>query len=597
MENTKIPAFFMTIILLFYVDITHAQQHESHTVDFRSGSDILYVGSKNNANEVVAIKELIAKNEDVILTGNGHIRLVAPIGIKGSDDPTMINLAALRAAVIRNYLKQNFRMLTNWSFTFYLDSTRTYNNTVDVNYMPYAIPDKVSSNIYYTTDKSSMPQIKSILSRYGTLPYLSVAPPFGDEATDRARFDKINAMATNPVDVEPKEGEPNPRKLLIAVHYRWDKHNLDSLYLSNPENLHLLDSILNSENSKYIDTLTIVAYASPEGQPDYNQRLSERRAKTIKEYITDNYKGIDPQRIITKARGENWDGLRKMAINDLQLPSRDQVLNIIDSPLNNEQKQSRLTGLNSGTTYYRYILPNYYRYLRNGASVLITYNPNRPLRPFPLLTSELKTEFHPILTLAPVPTPKVRYPVALKSNLLFDAVGAPNIGIEVPIGKHFSVVGDFAYAFWRSPNNLYALQTLEGGVEGRYWFGVSEKKKLKNPEWDKPLRGWNVGIYGMYCSRYDIQFIDGYQGDGFWSVGLTAGYATPIAKNLTLEFSLAAGYFYTREYRHYHQPEYDSNGDYYLMWQQTGNFGTFTLTKARVSLVWLIRSEKRGGKR
>lgn len=584
------------ICLLLQANMTFAQQDGKHPIKFRSGSDMIYDGYGDNNKEIAAVKRLVSYHEDVILTGNGHLRLVAPVGVV-EKELIGTNLSALRAAVIRNYIKQNFRMLTNWNFTFYLDTTRVFNNTIEVHYIPHAIPAHVSSAIYYTSKRNDLSAIKQAMTKYKKVPYLSDAPAFNDDLVARTHFDKINAMATTPVDVAPKEGESNPEKLLIAIHYRWDKDHLDKLYLSNPENLHLLDSVLKSKYSMYIDTLTIVAYASPEGQVDYNKRLSERRAKTIKDYITTNYTVIAPERIITDARGENWSGLRNLAIHDTELPSRDEVLAIIDSPLSDQEKQSRLTKLNKGVTYYRYILPNYYRYLRNGASVLITYSPDWPKQPIPLPEPETEPEPEPVIVPEIIPQPVVRYPVAFKTNLLYDAVGAPNIGIEVPIGNHFSIVGDFTYAYWRSPKNLYALQTLEGGVEGRYWFGVNEKKKQKNPEWAKPLRGWNVGLYGMYCSRYDIQWINGYQGDGFWSAGLSAGYATPIARNLTLEFSLAAGYFYTPEYRHYHRPEYDANGKYHLMWQQTGNFGTFTLTKIRVSLVWLLRSTKKGAQK
>lgn len=599
MRARKLFILIGVIFLLWYSDIAYAQQNSEFPVEFHSGSDVLFDSYGDNVKEIVAVRQLMSRYEDVILSGNGHIRLVAPIGLNEATNPIIINLAALRAAVIRNYLKKSFRMLTNWSFTFYMDTTRAYNNTIEISYIPYAIPADVSSTIYYTNEKNNLQKVKQALSKYGKLPYLSNAPIFSDATITRAHFDEINAIATKPVNVEAKEGEPNPEKSLIAIHYRWDKDNLDSLYLSNPENLRLLDSILNSENSKYIDTLTIVAYASPEGHPDYNKRLSERRAKTIKDYITANYKAIAPERILTQAWGENWEGLRNLVIRDREFPFRNEVLNIIDSSLSSLQKQSQLTKLNGGVTYYRYILPNYYRYLRNGASVLITYSPDLPMKLIPFVVPEPEPELipKPEPIIIPAPEPIVRYPVALKTNLLFDVVGALNIGIEVPVGSHFSVVGDFAYAYWRSSKNLYALQTLEGGVEGRYWFGVNNKRKEKNPEWAKPLRGWNVGIYGMYCSRYDVQWIDGYQGDGFWSAGLTAGYAIPVARNLTFEFSLAAGYFYTPQYRHYHQPEYDADGKYHLMWQETGKFGTFTLTKARISLVWLIGSEKRGGRK
>lgn len=170
------------------------------------------------------------------------------------------------------------------------------------------------------------------------------------------------------------------------------------------------------------------------------------------------------------------------------------------------------------------------------------------------------------------------YSFALKSNLLFDLVGAPNLGVEVPIGRKFSVGADFAYAYWQL-KNLYALQTIQGGVEAKYWF--NQKRGT--------LTGWNAGVYGIYCSRYDMQWKDGYQGDGFYSAGASGGYAIPVSNRFNIEFALAAGYFYTPEVRHYHKPEND-----HLLWQETRyNVGRFTLTKLKVNIVWLIGKEKR----
>lgn len=178
---------------------------------------------------------------------------------------------------------------------------------------------------------------------------------------------------------------------------------------------------------------------------------------------------------------------------------------------------------------------------------------------------------------APVEANPAAYPLALRSNLLFDLAGAPNIGVEVPLGRSFSVAGDFAFAFWRI-RSLYAMQTIQGGIEGRYWFRQGEK----------PLTGWNAGLYGMYCSRYDVQWKEGYQGDGFWSAGVTAGYSTSVSRSLLLDFSLGAGYWFTPEVRHYHRPE---NG--YLIWDETRyNAGRITLTKVRVNLVWLWGTKK-----
>ena len=166
----------------------------------------------------------------------------------------------------------------------------------------------------------------------------------------------------------------------------------------------------------------------------------------------------------------------------------------------------------------------------------------------------------------------------LKTNLLFDLAGAPNFGVEIPLNLKFSLTGEAAYAYWRI-DNRYALQTMQGGIGLKYWF------RLRNGE---PLTGWNAGVYGVYGGRYDVQWKDGYQGDGFVSTGLSAGYAMPVSKRLNLEFSLAAGYFHTPEVRHYHRPE---NG--HLLWQETRyHVNRFSLTRVQVNLIWLIEKRK-----
>ena len=160
---------------------------------------------------------------------------------------------------------------------------------------------------------------------------------------------------------------------------------------------------------------------------------------------------------------------------------------------------------------------------------------------------------------------------SIKTNLLFDLIGAPNLGVEIPLGMHFSIEADAAYAYWQI-KNLYALQTMQGGVELKYRF----------IPWS--MAGWSMGIYGTYCNRYDIQWKDGYQGDGFWSAGVSASYAIPLSTRLNLEFSVAGGYFYTPEVRHYHRPE-----EGHLMWEETRyNVGRVSLTKIQLNLAWLI---------
>lgn len=619
MRIILIAIFCITLIS----STTCVAQHDTrHRLEFRPASDMLYERYGNNSKEIDTIRQFLSDNEDVIVSARGHVRLVAPVaGIE--NNPADMNLAALRAAVIRTYFRQNFRMFTNWNFTFYFDDTRAANNMIEVSYIPHSIPFEVSSEMYYTQDKNSLAKAQQYLSKYEKLPYLSEAPRFEDSATTRTYFERLNAIATNPVNVSPKEDESDQGKTLIAIHYRWDQYNLDSLYLSNPGNLYLLDYILTSHNSMCIDTLTIVAYASPEGHPDYNKRLSERRARTIKDYIINNYKSINPSRIITQARGENWQGLRNLVVNDRELPLRGEVLRIIDSPLSDLEKQSRLVQLDSGKIYYRYILPNYYRYLRNGSSLLITYAPNAPkypetivvhepetkqdIEPETELNTEPKRQSDSAVIMRPEFAPEYRHirPIALKTNMLFDLASLFNIELEVPIGTHFSVLAEWTFPWWGGLGNRggvspvpvyserYTLEMLSGGIEFRYWFNRSVRLNERAQKWGdhNPLCGWFVGPY-VGRGLYDFQLgRDGVQGDFYIAAGISGGYAHPIGKYFHMEYSLGIGYLKT-EYKHY------TPMDGHKVYQYDGRYTWLGPTKAKISLVWMPRfkvNDKKGG--
>lgn len=163
---------------------------------------------------------------------------------------------------------------------------------------------------------------------------------------------------------------------------------------------------------------------------------------------------------------------------------------------------------------------------------------------------------------------------ALKTNLLYDLAGGVNVGVELPIGERFSVAANLLYAHLRI-NNQYTVLGEMGELEARYWFGPREKR----------LTGLNVGVYGMYCNRFDVQWGDGYQGDGFWSGGISAGYSMPLSDRFNLDFSISGGYVFFPENRHYHKGENDK-----LLWQETRyNVGRISLTNAKVSLVWLFK--------
>ena len=178
--------------------------------------------------------------------------------------------------------------------------------------------------------------------------------------------------------------------------------------------------------------------------------------------------------------------------------------------------------------------------------------------------------------------------LALKTNLLFDAALMPNVEIEVPVGKRWSVNGEYAFPWWQFDRGKYCMQVLMGGLERRYWLGSRKSREDR-----EVLTGHFLGLYAG-GGKYDLQWGEkGYQGEFFIAAGVSYGWATRIARHLHLEFNIGIGLLRT-DYRHYHaRDNYQT-----LLWQENGKYTWFGPTKAKISLVWLLnRRVKKGGSR
>lgn len=161
----------------------------------------------------------------------------------------------------------------------------------------------------------------------------------------------------------------------------------------------------------------------------------------------------------------------------------------------------------------------------------------------------------------------------------------PNIEIEVPIGKRWSINGEYMFPWWLFDGDKYSMQILMGGLEGRYWLGSHQKR-----ENSEVLTGHFFGLYAG-GGKYDLQWKEnGYQGEFFIAAGISYGWVTRIARNLHLEFNIGIGMLRT-DYRHYHaRDNYQT-----LLWQENGKYTWFGPTKAKLSLVWLLNRKVRKG--
>lgn len=160
----------------------------------------------------------------------------------------------------------------------------------------------------------------------------------------------------------------------------------------------------------------------------------------------------------------------------------------------------------------------------------------------------------------------------------------PNIELELPLGKRFSLNGELMFPWWLFDGDKYCMQILSGGLEGRYWLGNRQNHKV--------LNGHFLGLYAG-GGKYDLQWDkNGYQGEFFIAAGVSYGYAMSIAKNLNLEFSLGIGLLRTT-YEHYHTLDNYQT----LLWQNNGRYTWLGPTKAKISFVWMLNRRMKGGAR
>ena len=169
---------------------------------------------------------------------------------------------------------------------------------------------------------------------------------------------------------------------------------------------------------------------------------------------------------------------------------------------------------------------------------------------------------------------------AVKTNLLFDAALMPNIELEVPIGKRWSLNGEYMFPWWLINDDRYCLQVLMGGLEVRYRPGRRSGRDV--------LTGHFIGLYAG-GGKYDLQWDkNGYQGEFFIAAGVSYGYAHSIARNLRLEYNIGIGMLRT-DYRHYHSRDNHRT----LLWQENGEYTWLGPTKLKISLVWLITGKNK----
>lgn len=367
----------------------------------------------------------------------------------------------------------------------------------------------------------------------------------------------------------------------VRIFFRQGIDTLDLNYRDNEETLNRFSRRLIELNDRRVryGNVRISSSASPEGPSALNETLAKNRAKVLLRYMQ-SHEELSEVEFEVMPVELDWNLFRQLVDNS-DFPEKEQVMYILTKEPENIRKRL-LKNLKSGrvwTEMLRSLYPDmrtcvlYLHYApREGKISSEWIKPDIPLSVYSLETPVQNRESGR----------RTRFLMGVKTNLLYDVLAIPNLGVEFYLGKGWSVGGSWMYAWWkRDKSNLY-WRSYGGELDVRKYFGRTAV--------DRPLSGHHVGVYGQMLT-YDFEvggrgYIGGKPGGTLWEkahygVGLEYGYSLPVGTRLNLDFSLGLGYLGGICYEYL-------PADKYYVWQTTKRRHWIGPTKAEVSLVWLL---------
>lgn len=341
-------------------------------------------------------------------------------------------------------------------------------------------------------------------------------------------------------------------------------------------------SEMHADSTARLNSIDIVAYASPEGSFTLNRKLARKRAENISAYLRGNMPFLSGSLFNVQPKGIDWNGLAAM-VEASDMRYRSEVLNILrnvpETTYRNgrlvDSRLKRLMDLRGGRPY-NYMLTHFFPELRSaGAYVVCDFvriaQPAIPInKPNEPNEANGANEANEVDAAIPVATelPERDYDRwAIKSNALYLAAGVTNIGGEYAFHPHWSVDLPLVY----SPYTLartYRMRFLYIQPEARYWL-------------NRPMRGHFFGVH-LHAGVFNVSLDNKnrYQSEkGFHGAGISYGYAMPLSRRWSMEFTVGVGYAFTRYCTYYNVP----NG---LRYEKDRPYNYWGLTKLGLNFVY-----------
>lgn len=414
------------------------------------------------------------------------------------------------------------------------------------------------------------------------------------------------------------------------VYFRKGYYGLDMNYADNQDNLiFFIARMRELQQDKHvrIRKIRVRSSVSPEGDWRKNQQLSKRRGETLRSYLIEKLPDLADV-VDVRSIGMNWQELDALVEEDMNVPYREEVLQVLRGAAKENIRPQLLTL--RGQKPWSYMYANLFPEMRN-ATMLICYFARQLDFPDSIYSLKLKT----MPTLAQRPghgvhssdkmknlamldwmvglkdgangadgangehfadgsngsgsnggrfaNGKDHKGWALKSNLLFDGALLPNLGVEKALSRRLSVDANWVYGWWSEKASRF-IHAYGGDAGLRWWFGSNYRPVLT---------GHHLGLTATLF-KLDVKLSDQGAVTEKWNygAGLEYGYSFALSRRLNLDLSFGFGYLGGEYKRYERQDDCD-------VWQATLQRHYIGPIKVAVSLVWQLDGlgRKRGGGR
>ena len=266
----------------------------------------------------------------------------------------------------------------------------------------------------------------------------------------------------------------------VCIGFPVGNSTLDTAYGNNAARLSEVVSFLESVKKDSTLELVEVSFcgsASPEGGFAINRELAEKRRNSLERYVRERVSL--PDGIISRPEGFiAWERLAEL-VEVSDMPHKEEAVdvmrNVPEFTYDNkgvlvDSRKKHLMELQYGRTWH-YMHKHFFDQIRNASVILVTVRQKpvieeksvvkeEPVVPVPTDTTSVVEKTDTGVVVSPE-TSKPFY-MALKTNMLYDVLAVPNIGVEFYLGKNWSISGNWMYGWWKK-NSSHRYWRIYGG--------------------------------------------------------------------------------------------------------------------------------------